>query len=361
LNDCFYWPARNALVSVFMPFTTNDATLNTGYFAYSYNTVNNTIDIAPYKIVNISQDRTNSFGNFPTRLYHNNDLIQKTTTGEVYFSCVPITRVSQNFYEIKTFVFDRSKYGTNLNFNQIPTYNATIPATAPAGSPFNVPMVIRYAKFKTGTIALAYMYARSSGNTSIGSDLGALSDLYITFNNNGIWSSPVSIVLKIPFNGGSTNLSFNGQVLPFTGWSTGYDMYYHPLENTLHILYITDIQSAYNKPVNSIASNCKIRLMKLNSSGTILSDVLVFDAGAGASVINGFVYGAAQFINYFYKSTNSNEFIPYFSVTTNNGSTSTHRIFKYINGAYSQIYSVPWSPMGTNSGPNGVQVKVITT
>jgi hypothetical protein len=101
--------------------------------------------------------------------------------------------------------------------------------------------------------------------------------------------------------------------------------------------------------------------MKLNSSGTILSDVLVFDAGEGAQVIDGMTYGAAEFINYFYKSTNNNEFIPYFSVCTNNGPTSTHRIFKYVNGAYSEIYSVPWNPMGAGSGPNGCHVKVITT
>jgi hypothetical protein len=106
--------------------------------------------------------------------------------------------------------------------------------------------------------------------------------------------------------------------------------------------------------------------MKLNSSGTILSDDLVFDAGQGAQVIGGMTYGAAEFINYFYKSTNNNEFIPYFSVCTDNGSnsngsTSTHRIFKYVNGAYSQIYSVPWYPMGARSGPDGCHVKVITT
>ena len=135
-----------------MPLTTNSATFNTGYFAYSYNTVNNTIDIQPYKIVDIDQDRTNSVGNFPTteRLYHNNDLIQKTTAGEVYFSSVLSKPSAQNYYVIKTFVFDRSKNGTNLNFNQIPAYNATIPATAPAGWPYNAPTVMRYAKFKTG-------------------------------------------------------------------------------------------------------------------------------------------------------------------------------------------------------------------
>jgi hypothetical protein len=286
-------------------------------------------------------------------------MLQKSPNGDVYLSFVEApTTGTPTSYKIRTFVFNRNVVNNSLYFTEAPQYTSNIPATAPLGSPYNQPMVMRYAKFNSNTLSLSYLYTRSRSDRNY---MGPLADLYVNFYNNNSWSSPILIAQKIPFNGGTTNSMANGQLLPFTGYSTGYDMYFHPIENNLHILYITDTQSTDNKSINVTSSNCKIRLMKLNSSGTILSDVLVFDAGQGAQVIGGMTYGAAEFINYFYKSTNNNEFIPYFSVCTDNGSTSTHRIFKYVNGAYSEIYSVPWNPMGAGSGPNGCHVKVITT
>ena len=80
--------------------------------------------------------------------------------------------------------------------------------------------------------------------------------------------------------------------------------------------------------------------------------------------IYGAYYSSGAHLKSFYKSTDSNNFTPYFYIHTAPNapnSQSYANIFKYVNGTYTKIYEVAnFSPYGSDSGNVGAQTLVFT-
>lgn len=201
-------------------------------------------------------------------------------------------------------------------------------------------------------------------------NLASLTDLYLTFKNNNSWQTSQRFATNL-FNYGGGYLYQT--ISSFTGYYTAYDMYVHPIENLLHIIYIKEMSRTDSTPNSTMGIRREIRLMKVNRQGSVVSDVLIFDTvigpPAGHQFPGGFYDAPAGFIDAFYKSTGDN-FTPYFYVLTSpkgfygtpgTSGPSYSNIFKYVNGAYTNIYQVAnFSPYGSNSGNVGGQTIVFT-
>jgi hypothetical protein len=220
----------------------------------------------------------------------------------------------------------------------------------------------RLAYWNDGSPVFGFSTARQ-GTNSCFPDI-PFGDFYLVFNNNNTWQPAQRYVQKLWWYGGA---GISGTLSRFTGYYTAYDMYVHPLENTLHIIYAQEIQRAEPVVNNASWGRHQIRLMKVNRQGTVLSDSLIFDCAVGppaGTPTNGQYYAQSSHLKSFYKSSSPGEFIPYFYVLTGANGTGTptySRIFKYINGSFTQIFETgSFSPYGNNSGNIGAQTIVFT-
>jgi len=220
----------------------------------------------------------------------------------------------------------------------------------------------RLAYWNDGSPVFGFSTARQ-GTNSCSPEI-PMGDLYLVFNNNNTWQSAQRYVQKLWWSGSS---GIYGTVSRFTGNYTAYDMYVHPIENVLHIIYAQEIQRAEPVVSNAAWGRHQIRLMKVNRQGTVLSDSLIFDCAVGppaGTPSAGQYFSQSSHLKSFYKSSTPGEFIPYFYVLTaanGKGTPSNSRIFKYINGTFTQIYETGnFNPYGSNSGNVGAQTVVFT-
>jgi len=208
--------------------------------------------------------------------------------------------------------------------------------------------IIRVSFFNNGDAVLCYVIPRANTSSGMFSMSNPYSDLYMQFyrKNTNSWTTPTIIkgnliVRGIDFTGGTSTSNSNTWFQPST--FAPYDITVNPLTQQIHLIF--------NQDTGSIACNQRIYFAKFNQEGTqIGSDTEVFNPAAAS----GQTYGFAGDIELFYKSTNSNEFIPYFKAQTNattslsplgqglrvNANTS---VFKFNGTTYAKIFtpSVP--------------------
>ena len=127
-----------------------------------------------------------------------------------------------------------------------------------------------------------------------------------------------------------------------------YDITVNPLTQQIHLIF--------NQDAGGIACNQRIYFARFNQQGTqIGSDTEVFNPATAS----GQTYGFAGDIELFYKSTNANEFIPYFKAQTNattklgvwtpNTTYANSSVFKFNGTTYLRIFT-PSVPAAGNYG-----------
>jgi len=359
-TGCFWDNILQKMIVVYCKQYPDSLTQSDGFFAYTFDPVTN-IASEPRAITSLKGTNVGIDG-FYTSYYNNNNLIQKSPTGLVYIPFLTKRIYQQGVGNIGNIINVLTWDRNNYNNEYFPNYNTwttlpTLTSNQPPGitDSWGYPQTMRVGFWRDGTPVLGSIYGRNPLDVSRANKEG---NLYINRFSNGSWvQTPILLKERLPYFGGA---GIYGTMSTFTGWYAPFDMFVHPLENILYIVYVVNVQEeSFFEPARH-----NIRLMKVNQQGTVLSDVLIFDCATGGTPTNGRYYSYAAWLNMFYKSTDRNNFTPYFSVvTTPNFSYPpgpTTRIFKYTNGAFTNIFNANFSPMRDNSGNEGCTTMTIT-
>jgi hypothetical protein len=334
---------------------------NQGYcsiFAYVYNPEDNTFSTPT--TLECNTHNLYYYNLYTNNFLNNEQIVHKINNGKVYvgygfgfngFSNPPAGT-------IKFLIYDR--YNTSSGWSSF-SIIVNPSQSNPRNCAFTL-MNIRLAYWNDGSPVCGYII---QDQTPACNQVTPFADLHLVFNNNGAWQSSKRYAQSLWYYGG---YGYSGTIDRFTGYYTPMDMYVHPLENLLHIIYVKEIQRS--NPITSIADfsgRKTLRLMKVNRQGDILSDDLIFDAAvgppAGNPIGSSYTSGIGH-LKSFYKSTGPSNFTPYFYAHTyanSSPSPSYARIFKYDGNKYTQIYNIDnFGPYGDNSGNLGATTLVFT-
>ena len=341
-TDCFWDPNNSAGPRMYVVFSrlgnfTNN--LN-GHIIDPINPIysNNSISIIPEQTIQV----------LPAPTPASERICRSASNGYMYCA---VYLVAGGGKILRIVYYDRNKINVYPSgWNALPDVpnipGPSIDTPVSPGIYYGKAKIIRVSFFNNGDAVLCYVLPRdqisSNSNFRVSNPY---SDLYMQFyrKNTNSWTTPTIIKGNLIVRGIWTVASDNNPnawMQPST--FAPYDITVNPLTQQIHLIF--------NQDTGSIACNQRIYFAKFNQQGTqIGSDTEVFNPATAY----GQTYGFAGDIELFHKSTNANEFIPYFK-TQHNASTGLYpgtpsrvnantSVFKFNGTTYVKIFtpSVP--------------------
>ena len=345
-TDCFWDPNNSAGPRMYVLFSRiGDFTNNlNGHIIDPINPIysNNSISIIPEQTISVL-NLTGNEGDQPA----SERICRSASNGYIYCAAYLVAGGGKI---LRIVYYDRNKINVYPSgWNALPDVPnipgvATEYPNAPTGY-YKKAKIIRVSFFNNGDAVLCYVIPRDNTASGMFRYSNPYSDLYMQFyrKNTNSWTTPTIIKGNLIVRGTSdynvTNPNYPFQRSTFAP----YDITVNPLTQQIHLIF--------NQDTGGIACNQRIYFARFNQQGTqIGSDTEVFNPATAS----GQTYGFAGDIELFYKSTNANEFIPYFKAQTNattslsplgqgtrvNANTS---VFKFNGTTYVKIFtpSVP--------------------
>jgi len=343
-TDCFWDPNNSAgprMYVVFSRLGNFENNLN-GHIIDPINPIysNNSISIIPEQTIDV----------LPATTPASERICRSASNGYIYCAAYLVAGGGKI---LRIVYYDRNKrnvypsgWNTLPDVPNIPGVNIETPSNTDGVGYYRKAKIIRVSFFNNGDAVLCYVIPRdqisSNANFRVSNPY---SDLYMQFyrKNTNSWTTPTIIKGNLIVRGiwvVSSDNNPNAWMQPST--FAPYDITVNPLTQQIHLIF--------NQDTGSIACNQRIYSAIFNQQGTqIGSDTEVFNPATAS----GQTYGFAGDIELFYKSTNANEFIPYFKAQTNattglypgtpsrvNANTS---VFKFNGTTYVKIFtpSVP--------------------
>jgi hypothetical protein len=350
-TDCFWDPNNSAGPRMYVVFSRMGTFTNNlnGHIIDPINPIysNNSISIIPEQTLDV----------LPAPTPASERICRSASNGYIYCAAYLVAGGGKI---LRIVYYDRNKrneypsgWNTLPDVPNIPGVSVETPSNTDGVGYYRKAKIIRVSFFKNGDAVLCYVIPRdqisSNANFRVSNPY---SDLYMQFyrKNTNSWTTPTIIKGNLIVRGiwvVSSDNNPNAWMQPST--FAPYDITVNPLTQQIHLIF--------NQDTGSIACNQRIYSAIFNQQGTqIGSDTEVFNPATAL----GQPYGFAGDIELFYKSTNANEFIPYFKAQTNattglypwtpsrvNANTS---VFKFNGTTYVKIFTPSVPATGGYSG-----------
>jgi hypothetical protein len=346
-TDCFWDPNNSAGPRMYVLFSRFSSGLTNNLNGHIIDPINplysnNSISIIPDQIVDSGISSVTAPGGVPA----SERICRSASNGYIYCAAFLVAGGGKI---LRIVYYDRNKineypsgWNTLPDVPNIPGVSVNTPSNTDGVGYDRKAKIIRVSFFNNGDAVLCYVIPRdqisSNANFRVSNPY---SDLYMQFyrKNTNSWTTPTIIKGNLIVRGiwvVSSDNNPNAWFQPST--FAPYDITVNPLTQQIHLIF--------NQDTGSIGCNQRIYSAIFNQQGTqIGSDTEVFNPATAS----GQTYGFAGDIELFYKSTNANEFIPYFKAQTNATTSLTPQtpsrlyantsVFKFNGTTYVKIFT----------------------